>query len=65
VRNEAAVWKIVVGASIPLPSGFSGRTGCSARTTNPKANITALNSKTNSAYSFHPCGPVSMRRSSH
>ena len=56
--------KIVVGASILLPSGLSGRYGCSASTTKPKTNITVLNSSRATAYCFQFCGPVSSGRSS-
>ena len=43
MRNEITELKIVVGASIPLPSGFSGIDfGCSASTANPKTNITSV-----------------------
>ena len=38
------MWKIVVGASIALSSGFKGKLGLQDNTTKPKRNITRLNS---------------------
>ena len=61
--NEMTLWKIVVGASMPRPSGFSGMSGCSARTTNPKTKSTVLKTSSATVYCFQFCGPVSRRRS--
>ena len=63
--NEIAVLKIVVGASIPLWSGFRGRKGCSAKTANPTTSVIRLNSMNAIAYCFQFCGPVSIRCSIH
>ena len=60
VRNEQTVLKIVVGASIPLPSGLSGE-GWRARIAKPKTKIATLNSSNAIAYCFQFCGPVLIR----
>ncbi len=63
VRNEQTALKMVVGASIPLTSGFNPKStfGWIASTTNPKTNISVLNSIMATAYCFQFCGPVSTR----
>ena len=53
----------MVGANMPLPSGFNGRSGCKDSTVNPKTNINVLNSSMETAYCRQFCGPVSTRRS--
>ena len=63
VKNDDTVLKIIVGASMCLPSGFKGNSGCNAKTTNPKMNITALNSKSAMAYCFQFWAPVSSKPS--
>src|ERR1051326_208576 len=61
--NDTVVWNTVVGASIPLPSGFNARIGCRLSTTNPTTNVSTLNSMYAQQYCFQFCGPVSTRSS--
>ena len=64
VRKETTELKIVVGATMVLPSGFSGKAGWLESTTNPKTNITRLKSIRAMAYCFQFCAPVLQRLSS-
>ena len=61
--NEMTVLKIVVGASMPWPRGFSGIQGCSASTMKPKTNSTVLKISSAAVYCFQSCGPLSSRSS--
>ena len=64
-EERAAALKMVVGPNMPLPAGAKGRNGCSASTRKPNAKRSVLKSKSETAYSFQPCGPVSKRDSIH
>ena len=50
--NEMTLWKIVVGDSMPRPSGFNGMSGCRARTTNPKTKSAVLKTSNETVYRF-------------
>ena len=64
MRKEATELKIVVGATMGLLSGLSGKEGWLESTMKPKMNITRLKSMSATAYCFQFCAPVSQRLSS-
>ena len=61
VRNDTVVLNIVLGDSIPLPSGFRNGPcqGCSNSTKKPITKQTTLNHMNARQYCFQFCGPVS------
>src|SRR5260370_4339757 len=57
--NETVLWKMVLGDSIPRPSGFRGSQGCSASTAKLNTNIVVLKMSKEAVYCFQFCWPLS------